>query len=188
MSKYVVVSEKQKPLINRMATSFVFTLLIGYLFFFAQIILSNFDIYVLEIDSQISYYAFYLLVPVIASVPFIISLSQVKQIYFDLENDLYCEGLLFGLLKFRKKWKVLPKISYVSTFYQASDNDFEVVLWSDTNMNIDIFKSYDWVEIFYLGYKVAKELDVDMYDAIDRNNKYWVDLSKPIQELLNDVS
>ena len=83
MSKYVVVSEKQKPLINRMATSFVFTLLIGYLFFFAQIILSNFDIYVLEIDSQISYYAFYLLVPVIASVPFIISLSQVKQIYFD---------------------------------------------------------------------------------------------------------
>ncbi|MGB1270218.1 MAG: hypothetical protein ACPG45_10825 [Flavobacteriaceae bacterium] len=187
MNKYVVVSEKQKPLINRIATSFVFTLLIGYLFFFAQIILSSFDIHFLNVSPKISYYAFYLLVPVIASTPYMISLSQVKQIYFDLENELYCEGLVFGLVKFRKKWKVLPKISYVSTFYQASDNDFEVVLWSDDNRNIDIFKSYDWVEIFYLGYKVAKELKVEMYDAIDRNNKYWVDLNKPIQELLNNV-
>jgi hypothetical protein len=184
----LIISERQKPLLNRMITSFVFTLFTGYVFFSIGLFLNYFGIIYFKIEPVLRHLFLYLLVPVLASLPYVVSLTQVKQIQFDLEHNLYKERLVFGLIDFEKEWKSLPEIKYVSVFYQASDRDFEVLLWYDKNHYIKIFKGSKWAEIFYLGFRVAKVLGVDMFDTIYRSNKYWVDLEKPIDELLNDVS
>lgn len=168
----IIISEGVRPLWQTLIASVFYTLaiiLLAMFFFGYQIVPSDIK------DDSRNFGVFY--VATACMVQGII-FSNIKSIFFDLENQKYKEEYRVGPLGLGR-WKSLPKIEYVSVFRQLKENKsytYEVNLWVKGNRSFTIYEGLELGTTFAMGETTAKTLNVDLLDATVPNDFKWVDL------------
>lgn len=167
----IIISEGVRPLWQTLIASVFYTLaiiLLAMFFFGYEIVPSDVK------DNNRNYGVFYIATACMAQG---IIFSNIKSIFFDLENQKYKEEYRVGPIGLGR-WKSLPKIEYVSVFRQLKENrsyTYEVNLWVKGNRSFTIYEGLDLGTTFAMGATTAKTLNVDMLDATVPNDYKWVD-------------
>lgn len=167
----IIISEGVRPLWQTLIASVFYTLaiiLLAMFFFGYEIVPSDVK------DNSRNFGVFYIATACMAQG---IIFSNIKSIFFDLENQKYKEEYRVGPIGLGR-WKSLPKIEYVSVFRQLKENrsyTYEVNLWVKGNRSFTIYEGLDLGTTFAMGATTAKTLNVDMLDATVPNDYKWVD-------------
>lgn len=78
-----------------------------------------------------------------------------------------------GPFTFRKRWKDLKKLEYISVF--KTENGYEVNLWYNKNKIINLFVFDNFDEVIKKAFFFAEKLDIDLLDARERGYHKWID-------------
>lgn len=185
--KKIIVSEGQKALWKRAAAALFFTISLIYIVYFIAVIFEILG-YIKFTTPALFYVLFYyLLVGVIAAVSYFNTLVTIIVIEFDLHHNCFRKIHNYGWFKRKKKWKCTPEIEYISLYYQERDSGYEVSLWDENNKALELFKGNNLGETFRLAYEVAHLHKVDLYNATDFNNSYWIDMELSKEELFQEL-
>lgn len=96
-----------------------------------------------------------------------------------------------------ERWKYLPNVEYISVFEQTlsrSDYDsnsityntvYEVNLWYDDNKHKAVYTTDDKFVALGAGYYIAKKMEIDCLDSTNGADREWIDLKKPVEDILN---
>lgn len=185
--KLTCISEGQKELWKRVAAALFYTISVVYIVYFIAVIFELLGYIEFSTPSLFRYLFYYLLVAVIASVAYFNSLVTVVEIEFDVNHNCFRHIHNYGWIKRYKDWKCIPQVEYISLYYQESDTGYEVSLWSKNNKALELFKGNNLGETFRLAHEVAQLFKVDLYNATDFNNSYWVDMKLPKEELFQEL-
>lgn len=185
------ISEGQKDIWKRVIASLFFTLSIFYIFIFAVYIyflsIDNLVFLEKQIPPLFVYLMLRLFIPVITITFFTKAQVNVVQIEFDTHHSCFREIHNYGWFKRKKKWKCIPIIEYISLYYQERDSGYEVSLWSENNKALELFKGNNLGETFRLAHEVAQLFEVDLYNATDFHDSYWVDMTLSKEELFQEL-
>tara|TARA_A100000171_G_C2128501_1_gene145109 strand:+ start:1705 stop:2250 length:546 start_codon:yes stop_codon:yes gene_type:complete len=168
----IIISEGVRPLWQTVIASVFYTLaiiLLAMFFFGYEIVPSD------GMDDSRNFGVFYIATVCMAQG---IIFSNIKSIFFDLENQKYKEEYRVGPIGLGR-WRTLPKIEYVSVFRQLKENKsytYEVNLWTKGNRSFTIYEGLDLGTTFVMGKSTAKTLNVELFDATEPNDFKWVNL------------
>lgn len=174
MKENIIVSEKQRPLWQRVIASLFLTsavILFAYTIYRANLI----DDHLIDFGHQIEL--------VIYLTGFGIAFSFHKSVYIDLNNSKFRSTIEIGPLKIGQ-WKSISNYKYISIFHQPLQDGnkiFEVNLWFDRNKHWELYEKFDFIEAFEIGYKISEFLNIDLLDATIPNNYKWVDKKATIE-------
>lgn len=167
----IIITSGNRPLWQLVIAAIHYTAIITLLLFYFKAFEFSFDIKVLKNGVHI--------IEIIAFIlPSALAFSVVKDVLFDLNDKKYKVQYCVGPIKYGN-WRKLPAIEYVSVFKQPLANGdfiFETNLWHNTNKHFKIFDSDSKYDVFLMGIKVAKSLNVKLLDATVPNSYTWVDL------------
>lgn len=168
MEKNIIVSEKQRPLWQR---------IIAALFFTAAFALMLYMIIYVNWTDKNAINIGYDIKTVIYLIGFGVAFSFHQSVYIDIENSKFRTTIEIGPVKLGQ-WKTINSYEYVSIFHQPlSDGDkiFEVNLWYDRNKHWELYEKYDYKEAFLIGFEISELLNIDLLDATIPNNYKWID-------------
>lgn len=168
MNKNIIVSEKQRPLWQRIIASFFFTSGIAFL---------AYALYKTNWNDDNLIYIGHDIKSFIYIMSFGVMFSFHKSVYIDIIQSKFRATYEIGPVKFGQ-WKTINKYEYVSIFHQPledGENIFEVNLWYDRNKHWELYEKYDYKEAFLIGYEISELLKIDILDATIPNNYKWVD-------------
>ncbi|MEC3906467.1 hypothetical protein VOI54_05525 [Tamlana sp. 2201CG12-4] len=168
MKAHVIVSEKQRPLWQRLIASMFFTAAIAFLIYI---------LYNANWNDENSIHIGHNIKSVIYLIAFGIAFSFHQSVYIDLKNSKFRSTIEIGPIKLGQ-WKTISNYEYVSIFHQPlSDGEkiFEVNLWYDRNKHWELYEKYDYKEAFLMGFEISDLLQIDILDATEPNNYRWVD-------------
>ena len=81
---------------------------------------------------------------------------------------------ILSILKFKRKWKNLKHLQYISVFKKNNDT-YELNLWDDSNSVSNVVTLCDYKDAFKKAFFIAEELDIDVLDATDKGNFKLID-------------
>ncbi|MDO5971553.1 hypothetical protein Q4Q35_17250 [Flavivirga aquimarina] len=168
MNKHMIVSEKQRPLWQRIVASLFFTAAIGFLAYTLYTAHWN-DDNLINIGHDIK--------GVIYLIGFGIAFSFHQSVYIDIKKSKFRQTYEIGPIKLGQ-WKTINNYEYVSIFHQPledGDKIFEVNLWYDRNKHWELYEKYDYKAAFLIGYELSELLQIDILDATVPNNYKWID-------------
>lgn len=168
MNKCIIISERQRPLWQRIISSLLFTLAIAYLLY---VILN------VEWNENDPRNFGYHLRRFIFLVTFGISFSFHKSVSIDLKNSKFRSTFEIGPIKLGE-WKTITNYEYVSIFHEPlidGEKIFEVNLWYDRNKHWELYEKYTFEDAFAIGYEISELLNIDLLDATKPNNYRRVD-------------
>jgi hypothetical protein len=172
-AKEIVVSEGKKPLWKIIIAAFLFTVslfIFIYYFYLLFDLGSKIQIKIIKgISSNISLSVYAFLGA--------ISLSKVKTIYIDLENEKLRTEHSVGIFKVNY-FSVIPELEYVSVFLNPQNGIFEVNLWYKGNRHYNVFNFEEFKPAFNFGLLFSNKLNIDLLDATEKGNFKWIDKSK----------
>ncbi len=102
-------------------------------------------------------------------VPYIV--TKVAHINFTEKKIKY--ELEIGRLSFRKKWKKLKNLKYISVF--KVEENYHVNLWYEKKKIINLFMTPELKEAFDNAFKIANKFDIDLVDATVKGYHNYVD-------------
>lgn len=181
----IIISENQKAFYIRFFAALSYTIGMWYLFFFIIQITNYFGLTRVEITPLVLNCSDYLLVPVLGFIGYMTIKIKVEKVAFNNSFTQYRKISSYGRITFKDNWKDLPKLDYVSIYYDGGEGDFEMHLWSFDHTRIKLFESDNWAELFYLTFLVASKLNIRMFNSINRKNGYWVDLTTPVMDQID---
>jgi hypothetical protein len=168
MNKNIIVSEKQRPLWQRIIASLFFTAAIALLLY--TLFKQNWsDENLINIGHDIKS-GIYL-------IGFGVAFSFHQSVYIDIENSKFRATFEIGPVKLGQ-WKTISNYEYVSIFHQPLEDGnkiFEVNLWYDRNKHWELYEKYDYKEAFLIGYEISELLQINILDATVPNNFKWID-------------
>ena len=183
----VVVSQSKKELWKRVMASFAFTLSVWYLFLFI-VEFSNYQkLTNVRMPYFIWYHSYYFFVVFVWLVWYSIKKVKIKQVVFSLNKNKIRKKSIIGPFVFKSKWEDMYDLEYVSVYSDRTEGDFELHLWFKDNKRIRLFESDNWAELFFLGYQTANKLNIDFYNSLHHVDKYWVDLSVPALDHIDNM-
>lgn len=159
----VIISQGGRPLFNRILAAGFFT---GGLYCLAVFVLGLFEKKGLLAYLYIAIFCLY----------FGFILSYSSNFIFDFKRHRFKEEFQMGIFKFGW-WEPMPPIEYVSLF-NSGENEYQISIWIEGNDKYHI-GGYTSAEDGIKASKIiAKKLSIDLWDATDPHNGYWVDLEK----------
>ncbi|MDO5978629.1 hypothetical protein [Flavivirga spongiicola] len=167
MDKHVIVSEKQRPLWQRIIASLFFTAAIGFLAYILYAAKWS-DDNIKSIGHNIEL--------VIYLVGIGIAFSFHQSVYIDIKKSKFRQTYEIGSIKLGQ-WKTISNYEYVSIFHQPLEDGnkiFEVNLWYDRNKHWELYEKYDYKEAFLIGYEISELLQIGILDATVPNNYKWI--------------
>jgi hypothetical protein len=168
MKENIIVSEKMRPLWQRIIASLFFTAAIALLFY--VLFKQNWsDDNSINIGHDIK--------SVIYLIGFGVAFSFRQSVYIDINNSKFRATFEIGSIKLGQ-WKTISNYEYVSIFHQpleGGDKIFEVNLWFDKNKHWELYEKYDYKEAFLIGYEISELLQIGILDATVPNNYKWID-------------
>ena len=189
--KITSVQEGQKSLFIRILSAMVFTLGTVYVIAFLLFCLSiytNDNSYLLSFFSvKVLVVLGYLLVPVLLGNIYLKNLIAVVSVQYDKHHNIYRTVYNYGWVSKKENWKCLPEMDYASMFYNAVDGNYEVVLFDVHKKSINMFNGNPLGETFRLTYELAMLLHIEMLNATDWDNQYWVDLTRHKSDLYQEL-
>ncbi|GAA4966393.1 hypothetical protein [Algibacter aquimarinus] len=174
MEQNIIVSEKQRPLWQRILAALFFTAAIAFLAY--TLFTANWN------DDSLIYIG-HNIKSFIYLVGFGVVFSFHKSVYIDIKNSKFRSTIEIGPIKLGQ-WKIISNYEYVSIFHQPISNGdkiFEVNLWYDRNKHWELYEKHDYKEAFLIGYKIAELLKIDILDATIPNDYKWVDKEASIK-------
>jgi len=186
-SDLVIISQSKKELWKRVMASFAFTLSIWYVVLFI-VEFSNYQkITNIKIPYFIWYHSNYFFVAFVWLVWYSIRKVKIKQVVFDLNEKKYRKESVIGPFLFKKQWENLSEFDYISVYSDRIEGDFELHLWFKGNKRIRLFESDNWAELFYLGYQSVNKLNIEFYNSLHKDDKFWVDLNISVMDQIDDM-
>ncbi|TNJ46974.1 hypothetical protein KFZ70_05835 [Tamlana fucoidanivorans] len=167
MKENMIITEKQRPLWQRV---------IAALFFTAAIALLIYTFYNANFSDKNLINIGHNLKSVIYVMGIGIGFSFHKSIYIDLDTSKFRSTVEIGPIKLGQ-WKVINNYEYVSVFHQPlSDGDkiYEVNLWYNKNQHWELYEKYDYNEALVIAFELSERLNIDLLDATTPNNYKWV--------------
>ena len=185
--KIHIISEGKKAFWKRFFAAVSITIGIAYILFFIASILNELKYIRFWVSPGLERLIYHYFMWVLCAVFFFTRLVKSQSLELDLANQVYRNIYEYGLFKRHKKWQNLPEIEYVSMFYEPNDSGYEVVLWQKNKYSFDLFKGNSLGETFHLAYQLATILNVKLFNATNRTDNYWVDLSQPKETLFQEL-
>lgn len=168
MENNIIVSEKQRPLWQR---------LIASLFFTAAISLLLYTVFKANWTDENSINIGHNIKSVIYLISFGIAFSFHQSVYINIKQSKFRSTIEIAPIKLGQ-WKAINNYEYVSIFHQPLDDGnkiFEVNLWYDRNKHWELYEKYNYKEAFLIGFEISDLLDIGLLDATVPNNYKWVD-------------
>jgi hypothetical protein len=168
MDKSIIVSERHRPLWQRVIASLFFTAAIMY-FVYILLYAHWSDDNLINIGHHIK--------SVIYLFAFGVAFSFQKSVYIDLKNSKFRSTFEIGPIKLGE-WKTIITYEYVSIFHEPltdGNKIFEVNLWYDRNKHWELYEKYNFEDAFAIGYEISELLKIDLLDATTPNNYKWID-------------
>jgi hypothetical protein len=170
----IIVSEKLRPLWQRIIASLFFTAAIGY-FIYIMLYANWRDDNLLYIEHKLE--------SVIYLITLGVAFSFQKSVYIDLKNSKFRSTFGIGPVKLGE-WKKITSYEYISIFHEPlidGNKIFEVNLWYDRNKHWELYEKYDFKEAFLIGVEISDILQIDLLDATIPNNYKWIDKKASIK-------
>ncbi|GAA3600394.1 hypothetical protein Q4Q39_12105 [Flavivirga amylovorans] len=168
MNKHIIVSEKGRPLWQRIIASLFFTTAIGLLAYILYMANWN-DNNITDIGHSLE--------SVIYLMGIGIAFSFHKSVYIDTKKSKFRQTFEIGPIRLGQ-WITISNYEYVSIFHQPLEDGekiFEVNLWYDRNKHWELYEKYDYTEAFLIGYEISELLQISILDATVPNNYRWID-------------
>lgn len=168
MKENIIVSEKQRPLWQRIIASFFFTAGIAFLTY--ALYNTNWtNDNLINIGHDIKSFIYIM--------SFGIAFSFHQSVYINIKKSKFRSTIEIGPIRLGQ-WKTISKYEYVSIFHQPltdGEKIFEVNLWYDRNKHWELYKKYDFKEAFIIGFDISELLQIDLLDATEPNNYRRID-------------
>lgn len=168
MKESIIVSEKMRPLWQRLLASLFFTAAISFLAY--GLYKANWtDDNIIGIGHHIK--------SCIYLMGFGIALSFHQSVYINLKESKFRATIEIGPIKLGQ-WKTIHKYEYVSIFHQPltdGEKIFEVNLWYDKNKHWQLYEKHDYKEAFTIGFEISDLLNINLLDATIPNDYKWID-------------
>lgn len=168
----VIISEGERPLWQIIIAAIFFTLSV---FFLSYIFKNGIKSEVGLANSVRSIF--------LSLITFLMGLrfSTKNTMFFDLDNKRFKDQYSVGPFK-RGKWKLLPKLEYVSVFKNGREI-FEINIWHRknkkyTNKHFNIYNYHDQEDALESGYYIANQLNIKLLDATEKGNFKYLNMTK----------
>ena len=167
MKENIIVSEKIRPLWQR---------LIASLFFTAGIAFIAYALYTTNWTDENSINIGHHIKSFIYLMSFGIMFSFHQCVYIDTSRSKFRATFEIGPVKLGQ-WKTINNYEYVSIFHQPledGDKIYEVNLWYDKNKHWELYEKHDFKEAFLIGFEISELLQIDILDATVPNDYKWI--------------
>jgi hypothetical protein len=165
----VIISEGERPIWQIVIAALFYTLTIFFIFYFFYTLKSSVENGLTKRPAaliELSIYCFF----------FGFGFSSKNTKFFNLEYKKYKNQHSVGPIKVGK-WKALPLLEYVSVFKNGRDI-FEINVWYKRNKHFNIYNFHDEDEAIEIGYSIANQLNIKLFDATEKNNYKYLDMAK----------
>lgn len=162
----LVIKEPNKPFINKVIVSFLYTCLFGYtIYLFAYRDFWNHP----EKWTVIIFLVILLFILFSSSFMSIASHS----IHLNFKEQKIQHQYSVGIFKYKEVWQDIIEPEYISVF--KKDNYYLVNLWYEKNAILNLMAIEDSGKAIENGLLIAEKLSIDLLDARKRGYHKWVD-------------
>lgn len=165
----LIVSEGRRPIWMRILAALFFTLMICTIYEVAMEIYNSGtdELNTNEISREIKTIALCLAGG--------ISFSVTKTVLLNLDNDLLISRFCVGPFSRDVKSKV-PQLEYVSVFWDAEKEYYQVNLWYVGNKHYKMYFFDEKKSAMKFAELTAIKLNIDFLDATEKGNSKWIDI------------
>ena len=167
MKDNTIISDKIRPLWQRLIAAAFFTTAIAFIVF---TLYKRYSLDGNPINIKHTTEIFIYLISIG------ITFSFHKSVYINLKKSKFRSTFEIGPIKLGQ-WKTISNYEYVSIFHQPlkdGNKVFEVNLWYDNNKHWELYKKHDFKEAFLIGFEISNLLDIDILDATIPNDYKWI--------------
>jgi hypothetical protein len=99
--------------------------------------------------------------------------SATKNMLIDLDTNTIVSRYIVGSFAYDSK-TIAAEFEYVS-FFKNKDDSFGTNLWYKVNRHFKMYSFENEVTARNFSIKIAKKLNIDLLDAIEKGNSKWID-------------
>lgn len=103
-----------------------------------------------------------------------VTFSITKTIFIDVDKNKLISRYFIGPF-YKDIFSEIPKLEYISVFFQSSHEEYEVNLWYNKNKHYKMYVFDNKNSAFEFANHAVKKLNLDLLDATEKGNFKWIE-------------
>jgi hypothetical protein len=164
----LIVSENKRSIWSLILASVFFTISVCLLLYSVKII------YQLGFDNISVKFPANMIKLIVFSAGLGVTFSITKTILIDVDKNKLISRYFIGPF-YKDILSEIPKLEYISVFFQSSNEEYQVNLWYSKNKHYKMYAFNNKDSAFEFATQVVKKLNLDLLDATEKGNSKWIE-------------